>query len=387
MAEWSNRGWTMSVRSKQIAVMEFLRAEKVPAVDIHRRVRLVYGDTMDAKTRGDLGYIPAWLEIQGLMEESLRAAVTGLGIEILGALCARAEPAAARIRLCSLVPQKFTSKMYAELCRFMETCHVGQMAEWPAVPRCLKDADETRGHAGIQPKNLEDECSVIPEEEAKHLENGFDEKLSKKLPCTPLSRTMTTKTALKRHMNGQRPAATVKTYKCRDCYYSTCYKSIFVKHIQIHPRRKRYTCGVCAKKFVWPSCYHRHMRIHSGAKLFTCPLCKKRFYRSSLFWEHVQSHFLREPQYRCETCSKMFLSRASMLYHKRTHSVCRPHACHICGRGFSLMANLKRHMLIHTGERPYKCTICSKAFQQSAHCKATHANSQTSIHAVVKLVP
>ena len=106
------------------------------------------------------------------MEESLRAAVTGLGIEILGALCARAEPAAARVRLCSLVPQKFTSKMYAELCRFMETCHAGQMAEWPAVPGCLKDADETRGHAGVLPKNLEDEYSVIPEEEAKHLENG-----------------------------------------------------------------------------------------------------------------------------------------------------------------------------------------------------------------------
>uniref|UniRef100_UPI00358E5145 uncharacterized protein C05D11.13-like isoform X2 n=1 Tax=Myxine glutinosa TaxID=7769 RepID=UPI00358E5145 len=52
---------------------------------------------MDARARGILGPIPGWLEIRSLTERSLRAAVTGLGIEILGALCARADPTSARV--------------------------------------------------------------------------------------------------------------------------------------------------------------------------------------------------------------------------------------------------------------------------------------------------
>ena len=40
---------------------------------------------MDTKRdRGGPGLVPTWLEIQGLSEESLRAAVTEPGIEILG---------------------------------------------------------------------------------------------------------------------------------------------------------------------------------------------------------------------------------------------------------------------------------------------------------------
>ena len=76
--------------------------------------------------RGGLGELPAWLEMQGLTEESLRAAVTGLGVEIVGGLCARAEPNPVRVRLRALSARKFTCTMYAELCRYMESCCAGR---------------------------------------------------------------------------------------------------------------------------------------------------------------------------------------------------------------------------------------------------------------------
>ena len=119
------------------------------------------------ESRGVLGPVPTWLEIQGLSEESLRAAVTELGIEILGALCARAEPAPVRIRLCSLATLKFTFTMYAELCRYMESCRAGRASERTVVPRLGKDAEETRQHVGVLLIKAKDEDSVGPEDRGK----------------------------------------------------------------------------------------------------------------------------------------------------------------------------------------------------------------------------
>ena len=116
--------------------------------------------------------VPAWLESQGLTEESLRAAVTGLGIEILGALCARAEPASARARLCSLVAQKFTSTMYTELCRYMESRHVQPDLKWPIVPACAKADEEKGGSIVFLGIDGEDEDFVDPAVEERDLEDG-----------------------------------------------------------------------------------------------------------------------------------------------------------------------------------------------------------------------
>uniref|UniRef100_UPI00358E11DE uncharacterized protein n=1 Tax=Myxine glutinosa TaxID=7769 RepID=UPI00358E11DE len=104
--------------------------------------------TMDQTTAlRDLGSSLSWLEIQALSEESLRAVVTGLGIEIFGALCARAEPAPVRDRLCSLVTQKFNYPMYAELYHFMETCEAGRGLERTVVAGHGNYAAETLGPA------------------------------------------------------------------------------------------------------------------------------------------------------------------------------------------------------------------------------------------------
>ena len=95
--------------------------------------------------RGDLGPVPTWMEIQGLSEESLRAAVTGLGIEILGALCARAEPPTVRDQLCSLAARRFTYTMYVELCRYMESCRAGRGSERTVVAGRGKTAEGRPG--------------------------------------------------------------------------------------------------------------------------------------------------------------------------------------------------------------------------------------------------
>uniref|UniRef100_UPI00358FEC8C uncharacterized protein n=1 Tax=Myxine glutinosa TaxID=7769 RepID=UPI00358FEC8C len=116
-----------------------------------------------------ISVIPAWLESQGLPKASLRAVVRGLGIEILGALCARAEPAPARIRLCFLATLKFTSTMYAILCRFMESCHARTSSELTNVSRYENDSEIGRP-AGVLWIKVEDEYSFGPAEKTRDSE-------------------------------------------------------------------------------------------------------------------------------------------------------------------------------------------------------------------------
>uniref|UniRef100_UPI00358E3DCC uncharacterized protein n=1 Tax=Myxine glutinosa TaxID=7769 RepID=UPI00358E3DCC len=113
------------------------------------------------RARRGLCSVPAWLEFQGLSEESLRAVVTGLGVAILGGLCTRAEPAPARVRFRALSARRFTFTftMYAELCRYMESW---PGAEWTVVPGHELEAG---GPPGMARMKEEDEDSVGTEDE------------------------------------------------------------------------------------------------------------------------------------------------------------------------------------------------------------------------------
>ena len=122
------------------------------------------------RTHSRIGVIPAWLEGRGLPEESLQAAVKGLGIEILRGLCAHAKPTLARVRLCSLSTQTFPLIMYAKLCCFMESFIDRKGSEQPVVPGCENDS-EMVGRIEILQVKVEDEFLVGPEEEGSYTED------------------------------------------------------------------------------------------------------------------------------------------------------------------------------------------------------------------------
>uniref|UniRef100_UPI0035902D2C uncharacterized protein isoform X2 n=1 Tax=Myxine glutinosa TaxID=7769 RepID=UPI0035902D2C len=159
-----------------------------------------------SRTHGSVSPIPDWLVIQGLTEEVLQAAVTELGIEILGALCARAEPAPVRLRLCSLAARKFTTTMYAELCHHMEMYCVRPQSKWTILRGSGKYAEEMGGDGFLQIKT-EDNDFVDPEREGINPEHVQQEKLVGKFSCSLCSRKLTTKAALKRHMKKHQPVS------------------------------------------------------------------------------------------------------------------------------------------------------------------------------------
>uniref|UniRef100_A0A8C4QC73 C2H2-type domain-containing protein n=1 Tax=Eptatretus burgeri TaxID=7764 RepID=A0A8C4QC73_EPTBU len=317
------------------------------------------------RARGSFASIPAWLEIQNLTEESLRAVITGLGIEILGALCARAEPVPARVRFCSLSARTFTSTMYTELCRYMESCLAGRGSERTVVPGLGKDAEEFGEPAEVLRIKIEDSDSVGPEEEGRDPDDGAERELLMKLFCTTCSRSFATKAGLKMHMKRHRPVSTDKKYKCPDCPFSTHNKSNFTTHTRIHTGERPFTCLVCGKGFNQSSTCQAHMRIHTGERPYVCTVCGKGFSELSQCQVHMRIHTGERP-YSCNVCAKSFSDRSTLKRHMLTHTGEMPYICSVCSKAFSQSSSCKKHMRIHTGERPYTCTVCTKSFSVSS---------------------
>uniref|UniRef100_A0A8C4QNK6 DUF4817 domain-containing protein n=1 Tax=Eptatretus burgeri TaxID=7764 RepID=A0A8C4QNK6_EPTBU len=148
------------------------------------------------RTHSRIGVIPAWLESRGLPEESLQAAVKGLGTEILRGLCAHAKPTLARVRLCSLSTQTFPLTMYVKLCCFMESFIDRKGSEQPVVRGCENDS-EMVGRIEILQVKVEDEFLVGPKEEGSYTEDWRQVELIRKSPYPSASQSFTPETPLK----------------------------------------------------------------------------------------------------------------------------------------------------------------------------------------------
>uniref|UniRef100_UPI00358DF1F0 zinc finger BED domain-containing protein 4-like n=1 Tax=Myxine glutinosa TaxID=7769 RepID=UPI00358DF1F0 len=157
----------------------------------------------------------SWLEIPGLPEESLRAVVTGLGVDLFGGLCARGEPAPVRDRLCALSARKFTFTMHAELSRYMESCRAGRGSERTAVPGRGSDVEEGHDADGVVRIKVEDEDPVdLPR--GRDPEDAIRDNRFRTFPCSLCSHSFTTQAALKMHAKRHQLDSREKEYKCTE---------------------------------------------------------------------------------------------------------------------------------------------------------------------------
>uniref|UniRef100_A0A8C4Q9N0 C2H2-type domain-containing protein n=1 Tax=Eptatretus burgeri TaxID=7764 RepID=A0A8C4Q9N0_EPTBU len=365
----------------------------------------------EMRARGDLGLVPAWMDVLGLTEESLRAAVTGLGVEIFGALCARAKPAPVRVQLCSLAALKFTFTMYAELCQYMESCRAERGSERLVEPGSGrgKFAELTGGPDGVVRIEVEHEHLGLEEDE-RNLENGNRKKNVTKFSCTSSSHTFNTRAALMRRRKTHRPHSSDKLKDCTDYSSRTCYQSKSVNHTETHTKERTYTCSVCGRGMKRAGELNHHMLIHTGERPYSCKVCEKMFSSSSQLRKHFSSshpgerytcsttcnmcgltlgslykrkihmrNHTGERPFFCKFCARTFLTLSNLINHTRTHTKERPHVCEVCGNRFSFSSGLKKHTLhFHNGNKqdinntsnkPYTCRVCGKVLRDSSKLK------------------
>merc|ERR1712018_361632 len=81
-----------------------------------------------------------------------------------------------------------------------------------------------------------------------------------------------------------------------------------------------------------------------GRGTIACPLCAKTF----TLWNHYEAHKkchqkLKQRQYPCQSCGKIFTSASNRNMHQRIHKGVRPFQCAPCGVYFRQKAHLQKH--------------------------------------------
>ena len=147
--------------------------------------------------------------------------------------------------------------------------------------------------------------------------------------------------------------------KCKECHKVFEHEEEYKKHITEVHKDSDLTCKECGKIFSSKLKLRNHFSYHHG-KTSQCPHCCAQI----SFWymkEHLKTHLGIKP-YKCDLCSKRFISAAALKNHSHVHSAQRRYKCRICGVQFDLPCRAKEHARIHTGEKPYVCDTCGQAF-------------------------
>ncbi|XP_055377682.1 zinc finger protein 479-like [Condylostylus longicornis] len=191
----------------------------------------------------------------------------------------------------------------------------------------------------------------------------------------------------------------VKPYKCEICEKTFAVKNALRIHVVKHSKRETFTCETCGRVYTTKSYYREHLLRHEKGSLlennekpFKCPHCPRSFKllstltahcnyhnktadrkyhctecnttfkRSDHLKEHINGVHLKILPFKCDICSKSFVTGAIRNAHvRRSHSGLR-YKCNICEKDFSLSTSLSRHKRRHNGDKRFICEICNMSF-------------------------
>lgn len=95
----------------------------------------------------------------------------------------------------------------------------------------------------------------------------------------------------------------VKTYRCKQCEYSTVTKLDFWEHSRGHIKPERLlTCPKCPFVTEYKHHLEYHLRNHFGSKPFKCDKCSYSCVNKSMLNSHLKSHS-NVYQFRCADCA------------------------------------------------------------------------------------
>ncbi|KAF7660034.1 hypothetical protein LDENG_00289440 [Lucifuga dentata] len=187
-----------------------------------------------------------------------------------------------------------------------------------------------------------------------------------------------------------------KPIACSFCGCSFRHVSAFTVHKRLHTGEKLYRCSKCGKSFAQVSQMKMHSDVHNEPQAVHCPCCSQKCKNKDELIIHFQIHLknIQRPNttkdateaksenvdslvvsidakpFRCSTCFKDFINKATFKMHQQTHRGVKPHTCSVCRKKFYKSSSLHAHEKTHWPVKPYACSVCGKAFVKLLELKS-----------------
>lgn len=154
--------------------------------------------------------------------------------------------------------------------------------------------------------------------------------------------------------------------------------NVFNLQSNSNTNKDQFTCEICSRMFLDKASITHHMKTH---KPNLCQISKQHLPHKNK--SKTRMCVPLAPSQRssnlCKLCGKTFANPSALRVHSVVHTGEKPHRCMLCGKGFTQKGNLKCHLRIHTGERPFHCMKCGRTFTQKVnlnHHLLSHRNRE-----------
>ncbi|XP_026734809.1 zinc finger protein 260-like isoform X2 [Trichoplusia ni] len=144
-------------------------------------------------------------------------------------------------------------------------------------------------------------------------------------------------------------------------------------------KRPEFPCQLCSAVFITRSNLESHENLHRGERPYRCHACPCAYTSYSALSRHAKKH--TDIQFICDLCGRSFKIKAALASHMDTHKPIRKHGCDECNRRFAQKSALILHInRVHRNlPPPCACQICPKRYPRMSllkeHMKSAHGMS------------
>nr|CAI5857394.1 unnamed protein product [Callosobruchus analis] len=176
--------------------------------------------------------------------------------------------------------------------------------------------------------------------------------------CSDCDKKFVSKSGLWLHLENHRDSQ----YTCSFCTKIFKFRRQLRRHVCKQKDSKKYVCDRCGKELTSKKAMKNHINMHKyGAMKYICDRCSKVLTSKKALKDHVNAHDGIKP-YKCDVCSESLASSGTLLVHKRIHTGAKPYVCTLCAKRFRQKNSLTRHKRTHVGEVWYTCKVCFQNF-------------------------
>ncbi|XP_058448248.1 uncharacterized protein LOC131428359 [Malaya genurostris] len=160
------------------------------------------------------------------------------------------------------------------------------------------------------------------------------------------------------------------------CEHKFYKRSFLYQHAQYHENPNKFKCEPCSKTFLSGLALKLHMdytHVADEEKIYKCEICQASFAKHYHLTSHRMKHTsIAEKRFYCEPCDIAFRTNQSYRTHQHSkHGAAAKYVCDICARGFRQKSDLITHQLSHSAEGLEKLKI------QCEHCHKWMKNKKS----------